>query len=46
MARVFWVALVGLAVVTVAFAPSRVPARPEPGAARVIAAVFEGQGRA
>lgn len=41
--RAAWVGLILLAVVTVAFAPNIPPARPEPGAEKIIRAVFEGQ---
>jgi len=40
MRRIFWVGLVVGAVATIAFAPSGEPALPEPGARRIVAAVF------
>ncbi|MGB3733131.1 hypothetical protein [Microbacterium sp.] len=40
MMRALWVGLVLAVVATIAFAPSGEPARPEPGARRIIAAVF------
>lgn len=46
MKRALLGVLIGLAVFTVVFAPSRTmpPALPEPGARRIIAAVFGGDG--
>lgn len=37
-----WVVLVILAALTLVLAPSREPALPEPGARRIVAAVFGG----
>lgn len=44
MRRAGWLALIGLTVFTLVFAPSRTmpPALPEPGARKIIAAVFGG----
>lgn len=38
-----WIVLVAVVALTLVFAPSREPALPEPGAARIIRAVFEGE---
>ncbi len=43
MRRIIFYSLVVLAVFTLVCAPSLPPARPEPGAAAIVGAVFEGE---